>query len=75
MRPGAVVFQPVGLLADVVDEGLRIDGGDAVDETGRGQDARREARELLWDPPEYCTLVVLIANANAGCRKLFTFVA
>ena len=59
----------------MVDERLRIDCGDAVDESGGRQDARREARELLWDPPEYCTLIVFIVNPNACRRELFVFVS
>ena len=67
-------FQPVSLLADMVNEGLRIDGGDAVDETSRGQDAQHKVCKLLWDPPEYHTLVVLVADANTCCCELFAFV-
>ena len=64
LQPGVMVFQPVGLLADMVDECLRDNSGDMVDEMGRGQDAQCEACKLLWDPPEYNALVIFIIDAN-----------
>ena len=75
LRPGTTVFQPVSLLANMVNECLHIDSGDAVDEPGRGQDAQRKACKLLWDPPEYHTLIVFVVNADPSCCKLFMFVA
>ncbi len=66
MRLGPQALDPIGLLADVINEGLCVNSGDMMDKASGGQNGRREAGKLLRDALEYRPLVVLVGDVDSS---------
>ena len=72
MRLGPRALDPIGLLADVFNEGLCVNSGDMMDEASGGQNGGREAGKLLQDASEYRPLVVLVGDVDSGSCEFLT---
>src|SRR6266702_2167544 len=69
------ILEPIGLLADVLDECLCVNGGDMVDEASRRQDCGHKVGKLLRDASEHHPLVVLVGDVDSGSCEFLALVS
>jgi len=62
----ASTLQALGLLVNLINEGVDVNGGGTVDYEGRRKDLRCECRKFAGDPSEYGTFVLLVCNMDAS---------